>query len=128
MMEPLSRTSSKMKLYFVTGDVTEQANRVEPHSNASRIFPFLSFCAILIHQLSFIQHYYSRAQLPGYSVTHAVLLLNISHFLFNSLLHVFKKFNISVAAHLQSLRADDPSSKGHPMPIKQELRIVPALN
>ena len=28
-----------------------------------------------------------------------------------------------VAAHLRSLRADDPSSKGHPRPIKQKLEL-----
>ena len=39
----------------------------------------------------------------------------------------FKKLPI-VAAHLRSLRSDNSSSKGHPRPIKQELRTVPASN
>ena len=29
----------------------------------------------------------------------------------------------SVAAHLRSLRADDPISKGHPRPIKQKIEL-----
>ena len=29
----------------------------------------------------------------------------------------------SVAAHLRSLRSDDPLSKGHPRPIKQRLKL-----
>ena len=51
--------------YHVTSHVIMQAwcmckfeywaNRVEPHSNALRNFPFPSFCAIPILQLSFIQ-------------------------------------------------------------------------
>ena len=37
--------------------------------------------------------------------------------------NVLSKRRGSVAAHLQSLRADDPSSKGHPRPIKQKLEL-----
>ena len=66
MIEPLSRTRSKLKLYYVTGHVTVQANRVEPHSNAFRNFPFPSFCAIPILQLSFILRVISfLQQLPS---------------------------------------------------------------
>ena len=35
---------------------------------------------------------------------------------------------LAVAAHLRSLRSDDPPSKGHPRPIKQNLGTVPVSN
>ena len=37
--------------------------------------------------------------------------------------NVLSKRGGSVAAHLRSLRADDPSNKGHPRPIKQKLKL-----
>ena len=56
---------------------------------------------------------------------------------FVSLVEIFERFNehkpvdvkihtnqlMYVAAHLRSLRSDDPVSKGHPRPIKQKLEL-----
>ena len=67
MIKPLSRTSSKMKLCRHTSHVTLQANRVEPHSNAFRIFAFLlSLCnSISLTFFYIVLFVLSPAQLPG---------------------------------------------------------------
>ena len=100
MFEPLSRTSYKMKLpraclYLSIEPIA--LNRVP--TLLDRNFLFRSFCAIPNLPLSFILRVISfLQQVPGYSIPSAVLLLNISHFLFNSLLHLFKKYNTIVQA------------------------------